>query len=173
MTGVRQLPGRNWCAADRARRRRARRPRSASGPAGGRATQLCSFDRLRCSGLVGVIPPDRWEPGAVFRHLLWMAEPVPASCARFVDIELRHHIVVPQKHPVERVRGRHKGFTVFCENDLVDQLVDGRVLDTRRNWRSWHCQPLQSPSIRVVRCPATATDRWPEPLCRNPGCGSG
>src|SRR5580704_18225821 len=70
-----------------------------------------------------VPPPDRGEGiAAVFRHDIGMAEAIPARGPHLAIGPLRHHVVVPQKHPVERLGGGDQIGAVLGEDDPFDQL---------------------------------------------------
>src|SRR5215469_8374183 len=77
-----------------------------------------------------VPPPDGGKIGdPVFRHRIGMAEAIPARGALLVEGELRHHVVVPQQHAVERVGGGDELVPVLCKDHLVDQRIDRGILD--------------------------------------------
>src|SRR5262249_6573592 len=71
----------------------------------------------------------RERGGAVFRHLIGPAETIPARGARLAVGPLRHDVVVPQQHTVERPRGGDELAAILGEDHAVDQRVDGWVLD--------------------------------------------
>ena len=84
------------------------------------ANRACVIDRIRVARRIdarprsrsrlrrlrGVPPPHRRErPAAVFRHRIGMAEAVPARGAHFAVGPLRHDVVIPQQHAIERLGG--------------------------------------------------------------------
>ena len=76
-----------------------------------------------------VPPPDRGKPVAELRQVLRMSEAVPSRGAVDVGIELRHHVVVPQQHPIKGMRRGDQFLAVLRVDDTLDQLVHGRILD--------------------------------------------
>ena len=69
---------------------------------------------------------------------------------------LRHDVVVPQQHAVERPgRGDQLG-AILGEYHPLDQRIDRRILDADEIARARRGRPPASPSNRAARCPATA-----------------
>src|ERR1700721_1711767 len=65
-----------------------------------------------------------------------MAEAVPARRAPIAVGPLRHYVVVPQQHAVERAGGGDELVAVLGEDHAVDQRIDRRVLDADEVLRS-------------------------------------
>ena len=68
----------------------------------------------------------------------------------FGAIPLRHHEIVPQQHPVERAGGRHQLLAVLGENHMVDQFVDGRVLDADQVAAAFAARGFRAPEIALL-----------------------
>ena len=83
------------------------------------------------------------------------------------DVPHRHHVVVPDQHPVERPAGGDQAVAVRREDDRVDQLVDGRVLDADVDCGCRCARPPRCPRSRAARCRATATAPSCRPPCRS------
>ncbi len=58
-----------------------------------------------------------------------MAEAVPARGALLAVGPLRHDVVVPQQHAIERVGGGDEIGAALGEDDLIDHGVDGGIFD--------------------------------------------
>ena len=81
--------------------------------------------------LAFVPPPDCWKIGGTeFRHLVWLAEPVPTKSALLGVGPLRYHIVIPQQHPIERPGGSHQLVACLGEDHTIDQRIDGWILNS-------------------------------------------
>ena len=93
---------------------------------------------------------------AVFRQRIGPAEAIPARGAALVVGELRHDVVVPQQHAVERLgRGDELG-AILGEDHPLDQRIDRRILDADVDCASPACRPPASSRSRAARCRATA-----------------
>src|SRR5262245_55114939 len=91
--------------------------------------QSRSLRRLR--RLVLVPPPHRRKCGStIFWHDFGMTESIPPRRTNVRISPLRHHIEVPQQHPVEGRGSRNELGTVLGEDDSFDQLIDGWILYT-------------------------------------------
>ena len=66
-------------------------------------------------------------------------------------------IVVPQQDAVERPGRGDEIVAVLGEDDLLDQLVDRRVLEAAWYCGCLACRPPPSPRSRAARCRASAT----------------
>src|SRR5262245_7710889 len=83
----------------------------------------------RALGLRLVPPPDAQERRIARGQLARAGVVVPHREPLERRVPLRHDVVVPQQHAVERPGGGNQLGAVLGKDDPVDQLVDGRVLD--------------------------------------------
>ncbi|MNF77185.1 hypothetical protein D3C84_593250 [compost metagenome] len=56
-----------------------------------------------------------------------MADVVPVRHAPGLDVPVGDHVIAPLQHPVERPGVRHQAVARVGIDQLLDQLVDGRV----------------------------------------------
>src|SRR5262245_25745122 len=63
---------------------------------------------------------------------------------------LRHYIVVPQQNPVQRAGGGDEISPVLGQNDLADELVHGRVLDTDKIAAAWLVGSVRAPEVALL-----------------------
>ena len=74
-----------------------------------------------------------------------MGETIPA-CGTLERIgPLRHDVVIPQQHAVERFGGGDQLGAILGEDYLVDQRVDGRILDADQIARAGLIRGLRAP----------------------------
>jgi len=52
-----------------------------------------------------------------------MAEPVPARCAQFIEIPLRHHIMVPQQNAIKSLGRGNKILANPGKDDALDKGI--------------------------------------------------
>src|SRR5215467_2146522 len=76
-----------------------------------------------------IVPPDPQERAAARRQLVRPAVHVPHGQTIVGKVPLRHDVVVPQQHAIERVRGGDELGPILGKNDLADQRVDGGVFN--------------------------------------------
>src|SRR6266404_3357825 len=102
-------------------------------------------------GLVGVEPPDRRESRqAVFRQFRRVAEAIPARGADFRIIPLRHDVVIPQQHAIERFGRRNQIVAVLGKDYPLDQFVDRRILDADDVARAGLVSGLRAPIFALL-----------------------
>ena len=58
-----------------------------------------------------------------------MTETIPARVTEVRIGKLRHDIEVPQQNAVEGFGCRHQTGAILGKDHLIDQFVDGRILD--------------------------------------------
>src|SRR5437899_12377361 len=86
---------------------------------------LCDPRRLVC-----VIPPDEREARlTVFWQLGWTTKAIPARGTHLRIGPLRHDVVVPQQHTVERFGRGDEIVAIRGIDHPLDQLVDRRILN--------------------------------------------
>ncbi len=144
---LRPCAGRSARRPMRARRRRAasvsRRVTSRTDTRHWRVPVLAAFSR--------VPPPDRREcRRAVFRQRIGPAETVPARGALLVVGELRHDVVVPQQHAVERPGGGDELGAILGEDDPLDQRIDRRILDADVVARARRVGGRRTPEVALL-----------------------
>src|SRR6185437_3508003 len=116
-----------------------------------RVTRISSRPLRQLGRLVFVPPPDGRESRiAVFRQRLRPAEAVPARGAHLTVGPLRHDVIIPQQHAVERARRRHQFVAVLGEDDAVDQGVDRRILDADDVARTGLVGGLRTPEAALL-----------------------
>ena len=79
-----------------------------------------------------------------------MAEAVPARGAHFAVGPLRHDVMVPQQHAVERVGGGDEIGAVLGEDDLIDHRVDRRIFDADQVVRAGLVGGLRTPIAALL-----------------------
>ena len=105
-----------------------------------------------------VVPPPHAQERRIARRQLGRPPVhVPHGDALEGRVPLRHDVVVPQQHPVERPRGGDQVVAVLGQDDLVDQLVDRGVLDADDVAAAVLAGGIRAPDSRAARCRATAT----------------
>ena len=81
---------------------------------------------------LGVPPPYGRECGhSVFWHRLRVTESIPPCGSEFRVAPLRHNVLVPQQHTVERLGCGDEIGAILGEDHPLDQRVDCRILDAR------------------------------------------
>ena len=100
------------------------------------------------------------------------AETVPARGSGHSVVPLRHDIVIPQQHAIERLGRGDQVVAVLGEDHAVDQLIDRGILDADDIARAGHDRRPAIPNIRAARCPATTIRPRSIPPYRNPSCAS-
>ncbi len=79
----------------------------------------------------------------------WLKRSQRAVAPLIVGV-LRHDIMVPQQHPVERPGGGDELVTVLGEDDPLDQGIDRRILDADIVCRAGHVGRLGTPEIALL-----------------------
>src|SRR5438552_131377 len=79
-----------------------------------------------------------------------MAETVPTRGALFAIGPLRHDVVVPQQHAVERLGGGDQLLAALGEDDAVYHGVDRRVLDADEIARAGLVGGLRTPETSLL-----------------------
>ncbi len=101
--------------------------------------------------LVRVIPPDEREARlAVFGQFRRPAEAVPARGAHLRVGPLRHDVVIPQQHAVQRLVGGDEIVAVRGVDHPLDQLVDGGILDAGNIARTGDVGRLGRPEFALL-----------------------
>src|SRR5689334_12539411 len=79
-----------------------------------------------------------------------MPEAVPTHRALLPVEPLRHDVIVPQEHAVERPGGGNEIVAVLGEDDAIDERVDRRVLDADEVARAGAIGGLRAPEVALL-----------------------
>ncbi len=90
------------------------------------------------------------KAAVILRQRVGAAENIPGHEALERIVPVRHDVVVPQQHAVEGMRRRDEIGAILGEHDLVDQLVDRRVLDAGRIARAVPVGGGRAPEVALL-----------------------